>query len=214
MGVILIIIEKTTYLVIRARVLEKLYTAETIQTQISEHHHLLKQFREDLVRLYTAILSALATCYSKLSRSSAGRAIKAVFQPEKMQSLLDDLCQLEMRIQHGALACEALRSQTSANHLEQLLTKLDAPLFRIEEQTSRVLTEVTAHEHREILNWISTILFGNHHQEISRKRTKDTGEWLLQHARFKEWHSTSSSAVTLIYGIRKYTFRSAVLLKV
>ncbi|CAM1507840.1 Fc.00g046880.m01.CDS01 [Cosmosporella sp. VM-42] len=207
MGAILMIVEKTSYLVIRGKIFERLYTTETTQAEGSEGRQLLDLFRQELTSLYTVILRALAKCIAKLSKSTAGRATKAAFQPGKMKSLLDEICDLEKRVQDGSLACEGLRSQIATKNLEQLLHKMNSPLCRVEKQVSQLMAKVEDDNRLEIMEWLSSVPFGKHHRQISRQRTHGTGEWLLQHGKFNEWHQTSSSAITLIYGIREYALR-------
>lgn len=203
MGAILVIMEKTSKLVLRGRIFEDLYTTKTIKSQESTEYRHLAQFREELTRLYKAILESLAICYEQLSSRTAKRALRAVFKPGEMQTYLDELEDVEKAVVNESMLCEALRNETSSQHLEHLLQKLDAPLFRIEDQVSQVLSQVTIDEQLHLLEWMSAIPFGRHHDEISRRRTKGTGEWMLKHKRFKEWHNTSSSAIMLVYGDRK-----------
>lgn len=203
MGAILVIIETTSRLILRCRVYENIYTPETIPITKTHSRSCLEQLRKDVVSLYAAILRALAESYSTLSKNTAKRAMKAIFRPGKTQGFLDELLALENRVVDQAQVCESQRSQKATDSLEGLLKNLDMPLFRIEENVSKVLHLVTEREQDDILEWVSTISYGAHHHAISRQRTPGTGEWLLQHQSLIEWHTQSSSAITVVYGDRK-----------
>ncbi|RYP58533.1 hypothetical protein DL769_008907 [Monosporascus sp. CRB-8-3] len=60
------------------------------------------------------------------------------------------------------------------------------------DQTTLLLDD----ERLKILEWISPIPYGKHHNTVKDARTSGTCEWLLQHERFREWEDASSS-VTL-----------------
>jgi ankyrin repeat domain-containing protein 50 len=203
MGAILAIIERASKLVLRGKILEQLYTKDTIRVRHGSTVDHLTQFREELTAMYTLILEALGTCSSKISRRTSIRSIAAIFKPGQVQSLLTDLRDLESRVVDESHICEASRSQAVSGHFTQLLQRLDAPLFRIEEQVSQVLVKLSDDEQLWTLEWMSNVFFRSHHDEISRRRTIGTGDWLLRHDRFEEWHHTSSTAIMLVYGARK-----------
>ncbi|KAF7559480.1 hypothetical protein G7046_g4676 [Stylonectria norvegica] len=201
MGAILVIVETTCRLVLRCRVYESIYCAKTIDTQETLGSKCLAQFREEVVTLYTAILRTLATCYSALSKTTLGRTIGGILRPGSIQELVNELSGLERRVGYEVQACEGLVHRAASDRLSQLLRNFDSPLFRVEEKVSKLLAMISEDEHWDMAAWMSTVLFGKHHQEVSRLRTQHTCEWLLQHERFKEWHETSSCAIMLIYGL-------------
>lgn len=208
MGAMLALVERASKLVLRGKILEQLYNEDTTQVRNGGTRDHLAQFREELTAMYTLILEALGTCSSKLSRRTPVRSIVAIFKPGQIDSLLTDLRDLERRVVDESHICEALRSQAVSGHLTQLLQRLDAPLFRIEEQVSQVLIKISDDEQLWMLEWMSNVFFRSHHDEISRRRTKGTGDWLLRHERFEEWHHTSSTAIMLVYGDRKLSSKS------
>ena len=84
-----------------------------------------------------------------------------------------------------------------------MLQKLDVPLTRVDGGVSALLEHVDEDERIKVLDWISPILFGKHHDTVKESRTSGTCEWLLQHERFREWEETSSSVVLWLQGSRK-----------
>jgi len=55
----------------------------------------------------------------------------------------------------------------------------------------------------EILEWISTVPYTNHHKRISDDRLEGTGEWILKKEKYHTWRASSKSMLLLLRGIRK-----------
>ncbi|KAK9425528.1 putative NACHT domain-containing protein [Seiridium unicorne] len=64
------------------------------------------------------------------------------------------------------------------------------------DQTTLLLDD----EEIKILEWISPILYGKHHNTITDARTEGTCEWILQHEKFQEWENAESSVVLWLHG--------------
>ena len=60
-------------------------------------------------------------------------------------------------------------------------------------------------ECREILEWVSRVPYGKHHDLVKDIRTSGTCEWLLEHKKFGEWESAASSVVLWLQGFREYS---------
>jgi len=57
-------------------------------------------------------------------------------------------------------------------------------------------------ECRKILEWVSPVPYGKHHDLVKDIRTSGTCEWLLDHGKFGEWESATSSVVLWLQGFR------------
>jgi hypothetical protein len=55
----------------------------------------------------------------------------------------------------------------------------------------------------EVLDWISTIKFGKHHQDKSKERAADTCNWLLEDEDFLHWLNEPSSNMLWLQGTGK-----------
>jgi hypothetical protein len=58
---------------------------------------------------------------------------------------------------------------------------------------------------KEILTWLSSMKYINHHREIQKGLVENTGEWLFDHPDFLEWERSQESRVLWLHGIRMYT---------
>ena len=56
---------------------------------------------------------------------------------------------------------------------------------------------------KEILNWLSSDDFEETHERHSKKRFENTGQWLLDDPRFREWRNKAQSSLLWCYGARK-----------
>ena len=56
---------------------------------------------------------------------------------------------------------------------------------------------------RKILQWLSPDDFEETHTRHFKKRFKNTGQWLLDDSRFKNWRDEAQSGLLWCYGARK-----------
>ena len=62
---------------------------------------------------------------------------------------------------------------------------------------------VTDRKHRDILQWLSKDNFEATHERHWKKRSGNTGEWLLEHPDVVRWKEESNSGLLWCYGSRK-----------
>ncbi|KAG4283468.1 hypothetical protein FPRO06_07847 [Fusarium proliferatum] len=80
-----------------------------------------------------------------------------------------------------------------------MLQKIQPTLTELEDRVQELLVRIDESEQRNILGAISSILFRAHHDEVSRRRTAGTCEWILKRETFIRWEESDSS-VTILYG--------------
>ena len=91
--------------------------------------------------------------------------------------------------------------ESNRKELFGVLAEIQNPLSRIE-YTLRTNTDVQDDKEREdILNWVSDVPFGKHHNEARTKVLKGTGLWLLQNPVFEEWEGSSASQMMWLHGM-------------
>jgi hypothetical protein len=61
----------------------------------------------------------------------------------------------------------------------------------------------SAQRRLEILNWVSAILYGDHHSSAKEGLLEGTGEWLLQKEEFRNWKASQQSTILWLHGIRE-----------
>ena len=56
---------------------------------------------------------------------------------------------------------------------------------------------------RKILEWLASDDYGETHESHFKKRFGNTGQWLLDDPRFKNWRDEAHSSLLWCYGARK-----------
>ncbi len=191
--------EKIVRIVNRGQVYELLYTPES--TPESTPDVALENLRSALLDLYRATLEMLANSSKLFSQNTALQTVNAILHPGETVGLFSQLADLETKLGYEVQACEAKRSAAVDRRLTD---RLDAPLTRVDEGVQDLLEIVDDMERRRILQWISPIPFGKHHDEVKDSRMHGTCEWLIQHEKFHEWEYPHSSALLWLQGSREY----------
>lgn len=187
-------VEKIVRIVNRGRVYELVYTQDNTPEDA------LQILQSALVELYKASLELLANATHLFSKNTAKRTIHAILNPDETSDILSTLAERETDLGYDAQACES-RSRAAVDvRLTELLRGLDAPLTRVDQGVCALLERVNEKERLEILEWISAIPYGKHHNGVKEARTPDTCEWLLRHEKFREWEDTSSSVILWLRG--------------
>ena len=91
-----------------------------------------------------------------------------------------------------------------ANRHQELLVTLDdlrLPIHRIEHQLQMQRTCFDGEKSDQILNWLSTIPYPEHHERKVLEVLPGTGQWFLTDSRLQEWQQLSSSSFLWLRGI-------------
>ena len=100
--------------------------------------------------------------------------------------------------------------------LQELLRSIDSPICRmsrqldsLEDQLKRKaicasvrlkLTISVGSERIEILLWLSSQPYIEHHQQIKRQALSGSGQWLLQDPLYSQWYEQSVSSLLWLRG--------------
>lgn len=87
--------------------------------------------------------------------------------------------------------------------LRQILTSVEQPLQRIVDAASEVQDGLARSQRLEILRWMSTVPYREHHRSSISNVLDHSGAWMQNHSRFIEWKSSSCSSILWLHGIRK-----------
>ncbi|KAJ5721659.1 uncharacterized protein N7483_009593 [Penicillium malachiteum] len=184
MGALLGTAEKVVRVISRGQVYEQVYLP---QDPDSPMETLQKNLESGLLRIYATALELLADAGKLLSRNTARRTLEAIVNPGKASGALASFVEQEDRLLRDVQACESKRSSDSDKRMIKMLETFNDPIFRIDQGVTQVLDNMEESERIKMLEWISSVPFGENHDNISEKRTPGTGEWLLQHEDFRAW---------------------------
>lgn len=79
---------------------------------------------------------------------------------------------------------------------------LDAELPRLIDTSLAMRQSLDEEKLSKILLWLSMIPTALHQREIAGRRMPGSGAWLLSHPDFHSWHTSSSSSIILLHGVR------------
>lgn len=98
-----------------------------------------------------------------------------------------------MAAERCEITAQALSDETWKSYLQAAQSSLD-----------QVIQWVNEAERRELLEWVSKIQYGLHHEEIEDRRSLETGDWLFEHKVFRTWMNSPSSSVLWLQGSRGF----------
>lgn len=167
------------------------------------HMDVERNFHDTMIELYATLLRIIALCHRLFAKSTAKRAMHALFNPGDVSTFLEQSQKLEDRVEHEVQNCERSDRREKDAETQKLLSLLKEPIVRIDEGVLSLLERMDERERLQILDWISKVLYGSNHRTVTDKRTMNTCEWLLKHQRYKEWQDASASIIFWLCGNRK-----------
>ncbi|GLA54743.1 hypothetical protein AnigIFM63604_000889 [Aspergillus niger] len=177
------------------RVLQATYRGREYESAYATgNNDIVDTLRRNLVNVYQAILELLSYSIDMLSKSTWTRILDTMF--DKGSGIFSELTAKEEELAKTAQACSAAIGGKTLFHLQDVRRHLP----RIETQVAESLEKLEWREAMEILDWISPVKYGSHHNNVRGNRTPGTGEWLLQKGTFRDWEESSSSAVLWLRG--------------
>ncbi|KAK4073129.1 uncharacterized protein Triagg1_5409 [Trichoderma aggressivum f. europaeum] len=185
------IVELFTRIVHRGQVYEHLYTATTT------HKDALSNLRDALRDLYTTAIELLSRSAVLVKGGLTTQTLNAILRPNKASGLISELWMKEQKVLLEAQVCEASRSaqagETMDGRIEALFTslgELSTPLTRIDKGVDNVLEVVEQDRLERLMDFISSEKFGKDHITIKETRIEGTGDWLINHERFRDWQAS------------------------
>ncbi len=92
-------------------------------------------------------------------------------------------------------------NQESKNsQLLSFLHTIDGPVFRMSGQLHSVEDHLDEHERVQILRWLSSQPYIEHHEQIFKHVLSGSGAWLLQDPLYIQWHRNSASSLLWLHG--------------
>ncbi|RBR08303.1 hypothetical protein FVER53590_13197 [Fusarium verticillioides] len=201
---ILELLASTPHFVFSGRVLEMVYTKESMhigeaQDDIKLSQQCVENLQEELIKFYSSLFSALQYCYMISSKHKVKRKATAIFISSEVVSIHKDLEVQQKKVIACGENCHKILNHALSSKSLDLLQKIQPTLTEIGDRVQELLVRIDEEERRKTLKAISSILFRAHHDEVSRKRTAGTCEWILKRETFIRWEESDSS-VTILYG--------------
>lgn len=194
MGVLLTCTEKVTLALNHCTVLESLHRTDDTPG------HLLLNLETALVKLYVILLQLIIVAHDLCSQSMTVRALKATFDPSKLDDLVEACSQREAQVKREADLCDKVRKRQVDQAVLAWLENLFKPVVRVDENVKAVLQRLELEEKYALLEWMCPTLYGFHHDSVVDARTEGTCEWVLEKPEFQQWRYSSSSTILWLHG--------------
>lgn len=208
MGALLTGVERISRLIGSCQIYEDLFL--NVEQPEEKWKSAMTNLVSALVALYAAMLSFLASAIRIYNQNPVSRTLRAVLNPAEVIGFLDKCQVLENKVAIEVSNCERIQSRqiqaTSEERmqkLKQILVDLQTPILRIDSRVAALCENLEKSERLNILEWISSIRYEENHFFACEGRTNGTGEWLLNHARYREWRASSASMILWLHGDRE-----------
>ncbi|KAI1314158.1 hypothetical protein F5Y03DRAFT_389634 [Xylaria venustula] len=165
----------------------------------------LRPSEPSLSMLKTAIVQTYAKAQFFLSfaveqQHGKLRLAAAIFKVGDAESHIDKLSKREKELSRASETCERHCNLSNRSAVQELL-RLKEDFSKIfQNQINQLMDRIDDRDRIELLEWISRIPYGEHHERVKEARTRDTCEWLLRHDRFRKWEASSFSTVLWLQG--------------
>ncbi|KAI1027619.1 hypothetical protein LB504_011731 [Fusarium proliferatum] len=201
---VLQLLASTPHLLFSGRVLERVYTKESMhgqgpQEEVEIGQQCIDSLHDELIKLYCALLGALKYCHSIVSQHKVKRKATAIFNSSEVASIHKDLAAQHTKALRCGETCHKFLSHVLSRKSLDLLAQVQPSLAELGDRVRELLVQIDVSERRKTLGAISSVMFRSHHEEVSRKRTKGTCEWILRKNKFIQWEE-SDSCITILYG--------------
>ena len=197
MGALLAATERIVRITSRGQIYEQVYLPQARDAPLDG---VQKGLESSLLQIYTTSLDLLAQSGDLFSAGTARRTLEAIVNPGMVSDSVSGLGKQEDELLRDVQACESKRSAAADERTNAMLEALNAPMTRIDEGVSRLLQSMNERDRIEMLEFISPIPFGKHHDNIKEERVDGTGEWLIQNTEFRNWEENKSSGLFWLHG--------------
>ncbi|KAJ5152823.1 Galactose oxidase/kelch beta-propeller [Penicillium canariense] len=183
----------------RYRIVERIYLQRS-----SSATDVLQQA---VLRLYTTILNYLIQAKRYFQQRTGTRILKSgVLVQTDFQDLLDRMDADEREADRCADLVKTEMTNDAADQFANMsleisnIALLRDALDRMEQPISQ--TPPPDIQRREILDWLSSQPYYDHHTDINPKVLKGTCQWVVQHPDFVQWQNDSKNTLLWLHGMQ------------
>lgn len=197
MAALLATTERIVRITSRGQVYEQVYLPTVSDADLDG---VQKGLETSLLQIYSTSLELLAKSGTLFSSNTPKRTLQAIINPGKMSESLSGFGEKEDELLRDVQACEIKRGAAADDRMIGMLQALDAPIARMDHGIGHLLEHTEESTRISMLEWISSVPFGKHHDTVREERTPGTGEWLLQLEGFQDWEANKSSSLFWLQG--------------
>ena len=201
-------LESITRIITQYRILERLYLQRSSEEAT--------ELKDCLVDLYVLALRFLIRAQKFYANNTIERTFKSIFDfRDRFQGCLENIEKQQLLVKKYAdlvdtrqrqnleegLEKLTLEEKANSDRLQQILQDLQQPISRIGGQLEYIHDSLNNAHRQEILQWLSSIPYLQHHVQSKMDILEGTGSWFLDDDRLVQWRSSSVSSILWLRGI-------------
>ncbi|KAJ5956152.1 hypothetical protein N7501_010431 [Penicillium viridicatum] len=200
-GGMLVNLETIARLLYRCDVVENMYLKRSFS--------MMAHLQGAVTQLYVDIMSSLSKLVKYFKQGFPERTLwSATRSDPKLPEMTAVYAQEQEVLKWTALSDSELSQETNTqaasiiDKMAAISRKLDADLPRLIDTSLAMRHSIDEEKISNILSWLCTVPTTLHFRDIATRRMPGSGSWLLNHTDFHTWHTSSSSAILLLHGVR------------
>ncbi|KAI0966492.1 hypothetical protein F4678DRAFT_449592 [Xylaria arbuscula] len=158
----------------------------------------LSMLKTAIVQTYTK--AQLFLSFAVEQQHGKLRLAAAAFKVGDAESHIDKLSQGEKELSRASDTCERHCNLSNRSAVQELLRLKEEFSKIFQDQMNLLMDRINDRDQIKLLEWISRIPYGEHHERMKDARTSGTCEWLLRHNKFRRWEAFSLSTVLWLQG--------------
>ncbi|KAM0238863.1 hypothetical protein ACHAP5_008552 [Fusarium lateritium] len=161
-----------------------------------------QRLRDELIKLYTAILSYLVKANSYYKQGRLKSFFKnGLLASSDFESVFADIEKAQAHIDRSVVTFGLQEQLNTSSELKQMMRSFNTPINRWDQALHDIIDHLEGEQRRKLLGWISDVKYEQHHEQAKSEVLKGTGQWLLNDALFVCWKNKSASSILWLYGI-------------
>ncbi|KAJ5488374.1 Short-chain dehydrogenase/reductase SDR [Penicillium expansum] len=159
-----------------------------------------KQLEQAVVGVYGSILKYLVEAKRYFEHKTGVRILKSgLLGQDDFQGLLDKM-EADERLVDRCTSLVQSEKMKSFPSLRYTLSRMEQPISQVFFHFNKVEDHLNSIQRREVLNWLSSQPYLDHHTTIKSRVLDGTCQWVLQHTSFTKWQGESTNSLLWLYG--------------
>ncbi|KAJ5409244.1 Galactose oxidase/kelch beta-propeller [Penicillium crustosum] len=184
--------ERIARMTARYRIIEQIYAQKGSAAS--------EQLEEAILGVYGSILKYLVEAKRYFEHKTGVRILKSgLLGQNDFQELLEKMEANEKLVDRCASLVQGEKMETF-HSLRDTLSQMAQPISEVSFHLDKFEDHLDSIQRRQMLDWLSTQPYLDHHTTIKSRVLDGTCRWVLQHPSFTEWKCESTNSLLWLHG--------------
>ncbi|CAI7646113.1 unnamed protein product, partial [Penicillium crustosum] len=184
--------ERIARMTARYRIIEQIYAQKGSAAS--------EQLEEAILGVYGSILKYLVEAKRYFEHKTGVRILKSgLLGQNDFQELLEKMEANEKLVDRCASLVQGEKMETF-HSLRDTLSQMAQPISEVSFHLDKFEDHLDSIQRRQMLDWLSTQPYLDHHTTIKSRVLDGTCQWVLQHPSFTEWKCESTNSLLWLHG--------------